>query len=103
MMRTMCFAIEPIRGRVDSRGSPRSIGIALAIMHTAPEHAELNEREQQDDDREDEGEGRAEPELRLLERSLEDEERHGACRVERAAETVREDVDRVERAQHTDR
>src|SRR6266850_5528749 len=98
-MSTMCFAMEPIRGRAEMRGIPRSIGIALVIEHTPSENPELNEREQQDDDREDERERRTEAELRLLESRLEDEQRDGARRVERPAEAVRQDVDRVERSQ----
>src|SRR5437867_10861122 len=102
-MRTACFAIEPIRGRAEDRGRPRSIGMALAILHAPSEDAELDERKEKDDQGEDERERGTEAELRLLERGLEDEERDRARRVERAAEPVGENVDRVERPQHTDR
>src|SRR6267142_3370195 len=130
MMSTMCFAIEPTLGRVESRGRPRGIAMARSLIRLAPlgwlvrasaprervafrshspvidapaQHAELDEGEQQDDQSENEGERRTEAELRLLEGGLENEQRHRAGRVERPAEAVREDVDRVKRAEHTDR
>src|SRR5947208_10626440 len=104
-MSTACFAIVPTRGRGARPGKPRGIVTARSLteVHAPPEHPELDEREQQDDQREDECERCAEPELSLLEGGLEDEQRHGPRRVERAAKTVREDIDRVERAEHTDR
>src|SRR5438093_460418 len=87
-MSTMCFAIEPTRGRVEKRGRPRSIGMALAIIHTSSEDAELDEREQQDDEGEDERERGAKAELRLLERRLEDQQRHRPRGIERATEAA---------------
>src|ERR1700730_3994688 len=102
-MSTRCFAIVPSRGREEKRGMPRSSGIALAIIHTTSQHAELDQREQQDDQREDERERRTEPKLGLLKRCLEHEQRHRSRRIERTAGPARQHVDRVERAQHTDR
>src|SRR4029077_11875286 len=92
-MSQTCFAIAPTRGRAEKRGRPRSIGIALAIIDTTSEHAELDQREEQDDQREDERERRAEPELCLLKRRLEHEQRHRSRRIERTAGPARQHVD----------
>src|SRR2546423_6774274 len=102
-MRTACFGIVRRRGRVEKRGSPRSSGMALAIVHPPSQHAELDQREQQDDQRKDERQRGTEPELSLLKSRLEHEKCHRARRVERSARPTREDVDRVERAEHADR
>src|SRR5205814_7263071 len=84
-----------------NRGTPRSRVMALAILHASSQDPELDEGEQQDDEREDERERRPQPELGLLESRSEYEQGHRARRVERPA--VREDIDGIERSQHTDR
>src|SRR5438067_9657085 len=98
-MRTAFFTVP--RGsrppRLRARAGARSVSrasVPLAIKDPSAEHAELHEREGQDDEGEQEGHRRAEPQLGLLEERTEHEHGHRARRVERTA--VREDVDLVE-------
>src|SRR2546425_1911740 len=99
MTSTTCFTVPRgsrppwLRARAGARSVSRA-SAPLAIKDPSAEHAELHEREGQDDERQQEGHRRAEPQLRLLEERAEHEHGHRARRVERIA--VREDVDLVE-------